>query len=189
MKEDIYWIRRVKSGKKNDFSPLVKRYKDRIFSFILRMVQNEEDAMDLTQESFIKAFNGLSSFKEEKSFKNWLFTIASHHSIDFLRKKKHIKESELFESDIGKQQISQMERIIQDERIRNLNKEVELLPENYRMVILLKHKEEMKLEEIAEIMKVPIGTIKVWLHRARAQLKKKLREKDKENFAQGNKNG
>lgn len=174
MKEDLHWIRRVKSGKKNEFSQLVKRYKDGLFSFIFRMVQNEEDAVDLTQESFIKAYNNLSKFKMDYSFKSWLFTIASNHTIDFLRKKKRLKEQDLFESDVGKPQISQIDRLIRDERMKKLTEEIDRLPENYRMVILLKHKEEMKIEEIAEIMNLPSGTVKVWLHRARAQLRKRM---------------
>ena len=182
MKEDIYWIKRVKNGKKNDFSPLVKRYKDAIFYFILRMVQNEEDAVDLTQESFIKAFNNISKFKEEYSFKNWLFTIASHRTIDFIRKKKQMKESDLLEKDISEPYVSPVDTLIKDERMKKLAEEIELLPENYRMVILLKHKENLKIEEIAEIMNIPPGTVKVWLHRARAQLRKKLLKKDEENI-------
>ncbi len=174
MKEDNYWIRRVKNGKKNDFSPLVKRYKDPIYYFILRMVQNEEDAVDLTQESFIKAFNNINNFKEGYSFKNWLFTIASHHTIDFLRKKKSMRESELLEHDIDKHYVSHLDRIIKDERMQKLTEEIDQLPNNYRMVTLLKHKEELKIDEIAEIMGVPRGTVKVWLHRARAQLRKRM---------------
>ena len=92
MKEDIYWLKRIKDGNKNDFSQLVKKYKDRIYSFILRTVLNEEDAVELTQETFINAYNGLSTFREEHSFKNWLFTIASHKTIDFLRKKQRSNE-------------------------------------------------------------------------------------------------
>ncbi|MCK4575829.1 sigma-70 family RNA polymerase sigma factor [candidate division WOR-3 bacterium] len=174
MKEDNYWIRRVKNGKRNDFSPLVKRYKDAIFYFILKMVQNEEDAVDLTQESFIKAFNKISKFKEEYSFKNWLFTIASHHTIDFLRKKKQMKETDLLEIDIDRPYVSPIDAVIKDERMKKLSCEINLLPENYRMVILLKHKEELKIEEISEIMGVPHGTVKVWLHRAREQLRKRM---------------
>ena len=182
MKDDIYWIRRVKNGKRNDFSPLVKRYKDVIFYFILRMVQNEEDAVDLTQESFIKAYNNLSNFKEKYSFKNWLFTIASHHTFDFLRKRKQMREIDLLEIDTDEPYVSPIDTLIKDERMQKLSEEIDILPENYRMVILLKHEESLKIEEIAEIMKIPPGTVKVWLHRARAQLRKKLLKKDEENI-------
>ncbi len=182
MKEDIYWIRRVKNGKKNDFCPLVKRYKDTIYYFILRMVQNEEDAVDLTQEAFIKAYSNLNSFQEERSFKNWLFTIASHNTIDFLRKKKHMKETDLLEKDNNKPYVSPVDRLIKDEKMKRLTKEVDLLQENYRMVILLKNKEEMRIEEIAKIMEIPTGTVKVWLHRARAQLRKRMLNRNEEDI-------
>jgi len=174
LKEDINVIKEIRNGKKNEFAWIVKKYEDRLYSFVLRMVRNEEDALDLTQESFIKAFSSVDKFDERYSFKNWLFTIASHHTIDFLRKKGKISESQLVDKDIGKPFISHIDRIIADERTKKLEHEIEQLPENYRMVILLKYKEEMKIEDVAKIMEIPVGTIKVWLHRARAQLKKRM---------------
>jgi RNA polymerase sigma factor (sigma-70 family) len=174
VKDDRFWIKRVKDGKKNDFAHIIRKYKDAIYFFILRMVRNEEDAMDLAQETFIKAFNGLEGYREEYSFKSWLYTIASHHTIDFLRKKKQRKEVDLLDIDRDKSAISVIDGYIKNEELRRLNREIERLSDNYRMVILLKHKEEMSIEEIAEIMNVPEGTVKVWLHRARAQLRKRI---------------
>ena len=180
MKEDIYWVRRINEGNKNDFSQLVKKYKDRIYSFILRTVLNEEDAVELTQETFINAYNGLSTFREGHSFKNWLFTIASHKTIDFLRKKKKNKEQELLDTDVGRIRTSHLDRFIQDERIKKLQSEIEKLPDNYRMVILLKHKENMRIEDISKMMNIPEGTVKVWLHRARMKLKERMLKYDSE---------
>lgn len=174
MKEDINVIKEIRNGKKNEFVWIVKKYEDRLYSFVLRMVQNEEDALDLTQESFIKAFKGLDKYDERYSFKNWIFTIASHHTIDFLRKKGKIKETELLEKDVGKPYIPRIDRIIADERARKLEHEIAQLPDNYRMVILLKYKEEMRIEDISKIMDAPVGTVKIWLHRARTQLKKRM---------------
>jgi len=174
LKEDINVIKEIRNGKKNEFAWIVKKYEDRLYSFVLRMVQNEEDALDLTQESFIKAFKGLDKYDERYSFKNWIFTIASHHTIDFLRKKGKIKEIQLLEKDVSKPYISHIDRFIGDERMRRLSREIELLPENYRMAILLKHKEDLKIEDISQIMKIPVGTVKIWLHRARKQLKKRM---------------
>ena len=171
---DTFWIKRVKEGKRNDFSYIIRKYKDQIYYFVLKMVHNEEDAMDLAQETFIKAFNGLAGYREEYSFKSWLFTIASHHTIDFLRKKKQRRETDLLDIDSDKPYISPIDNIIKDERMRRLDREIDKLSENYRMVILLKHKEELTIEEIAEILDAPKGTVKVWLHRARAQLRKTL---------------
>lgn len=174
VKDDRFWVKRVKDGKKNEFSHIVKKYKDQIYFFILKMVHNEEDAMDLAQETFIKAFNGLEGYREEYSFKSWVYTIASHHTIDFLRKKKQRKETDLLDIDRNKPYVPLIDSLIKDETMQRLDGEIDKLSENYRMVILLKHKEEMTIEEIAGIMEVPQGTVKVWLHRARAQLKKRM---------------
>jgi RNA polymerase sigma-70 factor (ECF subfamily) len=174
LKEDICWINRIKNGKKNEYSNIVKKYKNGIYSFIFRMVRNQEDAMDLAQETFIKAYNNLDTFKVEHSFKSWLYTIASHHTIDFLRKKKHMKKVELEDRDGTESYVSPVDRLINDEKIKRLNRAVNGLKESYRMAIILKHKRGMSVKEISEIMGVPQGTVKTWLHRARAELRKKI---------------
>lgn len=174
VKDDRFWVKRVKDGKKNEFSHIIKKYKDPIYYFILKMVRNEEDAMDLAQETFIKAYNALHGYQETYSFKSWLYTIASHHTIDFLRKKKQRKETDLLEIDRNKPYVPLIDSLIKDETMRRLDGEIDRLPENYRMVILLKHKEELTIDEIAGIMDIPEGTVKVWLHRARTQLKKRM---------------
>lgn len=179
VKEDRFWIKRIKDGKKNEFVHIVKKYKDAIYYFILKMVRNEEDAMDIAQETFIKAYNGLSGYQEAYSFKSWLFTIASHHTIDFLRKRKKRKEVELLDIDQEKPYVGPIDSIIKEEMMERLEREIEKLPDNYRMVILLKHKESLTIEEISEIMDVPDGTVKVWLHRARNRLQKRM-ERDEE---------
>jgi RNA polymerase sigma factor (sigma-70 family) len=181
VRDDSYWIKRVKDGRKNDFCNLVKRYKDPIYYFVLRMVHNEEDAMDLTQETFIKAYSNIKIYREQYSFKNWLFTIASHHTIDFLRKKKNTPETELLETDVDKRYIGAVESLIKKEKMKRLSQEIDLLPDKYRMVILLKHIEELKIDEISEIMDVPPGTVKVWLHRARGILRKRMKKDEKKN--------
>jgi RNA polymerase sigma factor (sigma-70 family) len=174
VKEDRFWVKMVKDGRKNDFAHIIKKYKDPIYYYILKMVRNEDDAMDLAQETFIKAYNGLSGYQETYSFKSWLFTIASHHTIDFLRKRKRRKEIDLQEVDRGKPYVPMVDSLIRDETMQRLDREIERLPDNYRMVILLKHKEELTIEEIGTIMDIPEGTVKVWLHRARAQLRKRI---------------
>lgn len=180
VKEDRFWVKRVKQGRKNDFAHIIKKYKDPIYYFILKMVRNEDDAMDLAQEAFIKAYNGLSGYEEAYSFKSWLYTIASHHTIDFLRRKKQRKEADLLDTDHDKEYVPMIDSLIKDETLQRLDREIERLPENYRMVILLKHKEELSIEEIATVMDVPEGTVKVWLHRARNQLKRRMRSNERE---------
>ena len=84
------------------------------------------------------------------------------------------------EKDTGNTQTSHLDRLIQAERIKKLQSEIEKLPENYRMVVLLKHKEDMRIEDIAKMMNIPEGTVKVWLHRARMKLKERILKYDSE---------
>ncbi len=179
VKEDRYWIKRIKDGKKNEFVHIVKKYKDAIYYFILKMVRNEEDAMDLAQETFIKAYNGLGGYQESYSFKSWLFTIASHHTIDFLRKRKKRREVDLLDVDQDGSYVAPIDAIIENEMMQRLEHEIAKLPDNYRMVILLKHKEELTIEDISAVMDVPEGTVKVWLHRARKRLEKRIQSNEK----------
>jgi RNA polymerase sigma-70 factor (ECF subfamily) len=152
---------------------------------MLKMVRNKQEAEDLTQEAFMKAFASLSSFNDEFAFSTWLMKIASNNCIDFLRKKKlktySIHEpiqykDEKIEIEIPDQDPSPERTLIQSERSKMIEKTINELPERYRYVIILRHKEEKSYEEIAEIMNLPLGTVKAQIFRAREILNKRLKE-------------
>ena len=183
--EDKRLIERALSGDENAFKTLLEKYRNLVFSIMLKMVRNKQEAEDLTQEAFMKAFASLSSFNEEFAFSTWLMKIASNNCIDFLRKKKlktySIHEpiqykDEKIEIDIPDQDPSPERTLIQSERSRLIEETINELPERYRYVIILRHKEEKSYEEISEIMNLPLGTVKAQIFRALEILNKKLRE-------------
>lgn len=133
----------------------------------------------------MKAFTSLATFNDEFAFSTWLMKIASNNCIDFLRKRKlrtySIHEpvqykDEKIEIDIPDHDPTPEKTLIQSERNRMIEETIQALPERYRYVIILRHKEEKSYEEIAEIMNLPLGTVKAQIFRAREILNKNLKE-------------
>jgi len=162
------------------------KYHDAIFNFIYRMVRDREQVEDLTQEAFIKAFGSLKSFNEEFAFSTWLYKIATNNCIDYIRKKKlqmfsidkpiESKDSD-FAFELPDDSFEADKELISDQRATMLNEAIEQLPEKYRLVIRLRHVEERSYEEISKMLKLPIGTVKAHIFRARELLYKQLRSK------------
>ena len=174
-------------GHERAFRELLERYQRPIFSLVYRMVRDRTLAEDLAQEAFIRAFNAIGSYKTSYKFSNWILKIANNHTIDYLRKRKldtvsidgspHATTSD---------QVSQTQLVIpsRDENPQQYVEHRELggqieeaigeLREEYRTVILLRHVEGYAYEEIADIMELPLGTVKTYLHRARGELKERL---------------
>ncbi len=183
--EDKRLIERALQGDEKAFEALLLKYKNLVFSIMLKMVRNKQEAEDLTQEAFMKAFSSLASFNDEFAFSTWLMKIASNNCIDFLRRRKlrtySIHEpiqykDEKIEIDIPDNEPSPERNLLQSERSKIIQNAINELPERYRYVIILRHKEEKSYEEIAELMNLPLGTVKAQIFRAREILNKKLRE-------------
>jgi RNA polymerase sigma-70 factor, ECF subfamily len=174
-------------GHEPAYRELLARYERPVFSLVYRMVRDRTLAEDLSQEAFIRAFNAIDSYKTSYKFSNWILKIANNHTIDYLRKRKldtvsidgspHARTQE---------EISQSQVVIEsrDENPheyvehRELGNQIEqaigdLRPE-YRTVIVLRHVEGHAYDEIAEIMDLPLGTVKTYLHRARGELRESL---------------
>jgi RNA polymerase sigma-70 factor (ECF subfamily) len=184
-KEDKGLIELALSGDEKAYESLLNKYRNLVFSIMLKMVRNKQEAEDLTQEAFMKAFTSLATFNDEFAFSTWLMKIASNNCIDFLRKRKlrtySIHEpvqykDEKIEIDIPDHDPTPEKTLIQSERNRMIEETIQALPERYRYVIILRHKEEKSYEEIAEIMNLPLGTVKAQIFRAREILNKNLKE-------------
>jgi len=164
----------------------MKKYHDAIFGFIYRMVHDREQVEDLTQEAFIKAFASLKNFNEEFAFSTWLYKIATNNSIDFIRKRKlqmysidkpiESKDSD-YTFELPDDSYEADRDLISDQKAVLLKQAIDQLPEKYRRVILLRHSEERSYEEIAAMLKLPIGTIKAHIFRARELLYRQLRHR------------
>ena len=182
--EDRQLIDMALQGDEKAFETLLNKYRNLVFSIMIKMVRNHQEAEDLTQEAFMKAFNSLSSFNDEFAFSTWLMKIASNNCIDFLRKRKlrtySIHEpiqykDEKIEIDIPDHEPTPEKQLLQSERAKMIQSAIDELPERYRYVILLRHKEEKSYEEISEILNLPLGTVKAQIFRAREILNKKLK--------------
>jgi len=174
-------------GAEPAFRELLARYERPVFSLIYRMVRDRTLAEDLAQEAFIRAFNAIGTYKTSYKFSNWILKIANNHTIDYLRKRKletvsihgspHAKTAE----EISQSQVvieSRDENPLEYVEHRELGGQIEEaigdLREEYRTVIVLRHVEGYAYDEIAEIMELPLGTVKTYLHRARGELRKSL---------------
>jgi RNA polymerase sigma factor (sigma-70 family) len=184
--EDSRLIRAALTGDDGAYKKLMKKYHDAIYGFIFRMIREKEQVEDLTQEAFIKAFGSLANFNEEYAFSTWLYKIATNNCIDYIRKRRlqlysidrpiQSKESE-YSFELPDYSSEADRELISDQRTRLLNEAIDHLPEKYRTVILLRHTEEKSYEEIAKMLKLPIGTVKAHIFRAREILYKALRDK------------
>ena len=173
-------------GQEQAFRALVQRYQRPVFSLIVRMVQDPTTAEDLAQETFIKGFRALGSFDPRYRFSNWLFKIAHNLTIDHLRKRRvttvSIDGAPGFQNDAGDGGRT-LARLLADtaetpdahveglELGRQLEAAIGTLRPEYRTAILLRHVEGLAYDEIADIMAVPMGTVKTYLHRGRSELR------------------
>lgn len=184
--EDSLLIKRALGGDQKAFHKLRIKYYDAILKLVNRMVHNRQEVEDLTQEAFIKAFTSLNRFDNQYSFSTWLYKIATNNSIDHIRKKKlqtfsinrpiESEESDYsFELPAADPEPDQ--KIISSQRKKMLDEAMNSLPLKYRQVILMRHVDEKEYQEIAKILKLPLGTIKAHIFRARELLYKRLRDK------------
>ena len=169
------------------FRELLNRYERPVFSLVYRMVRDRTLAEDLAQEAFIRAFNAIGSYKPSYKFSNWILKIANNHTIDHLRKRRldtvsiHGSPHATTDDEISQTRVvveSRDENPLEYVEHRELGAQIEYaigdLRDEYRTAIILRHVEGYAYEEIADIMEVPLGTVKTYLHRARGELRMSL---------------
>lgn len=163
---------------RSNFNILIERHAKSVYLFIFKLIGNKEDSEDITQETFIKAWQKLSKFDTEKNFKAWLFGIAKNTAIDKLRKKKSINFSSLnieeesdFENNIIDTEDLPDEIFAKKESEEKLKKAIEKLSESQRLLIYLHINEDLTFEEIAKITEKPMNTIKSQYGRSILKLK------------------
>ena len=181
-------ISRVLRGEQNAYSELVNRYQGYVFTLTLRMIKSREDAEEVAQDVFVKAYRSLADFRGESKFSTWLYTIANTTSITFLRKKKldiHSLDNEkVFEVADSKDSGFRANLIEQKSRVNMVNEAIAMLSPDDAEIITLFYKAEQNLEEISRILRLETNTVKVRLHRARTRLKEKMEK----NFSEEVKN-
>jgi len=184
--EDSLLIKRALGGDQKAFHKLRMKYYDAIFKLVNRMVHNRQEVEDLTQEAFIKAFTSLDRFDNQYSFSTWLYKIATNNSIDYIRKKKLQtfsinkpveSEENDYSFELPDTEPEPDQELISSQRKKMLDEAMNSLPPKYRQVILMRHVDEKEYQEIAKALKLPLGTIKAHIFRARELLYKQLRDK------------
>lgn len=178
-------IRQVLEGDQQAFAKLVQAYEKQVYNLCLRMCGNREDARDLTQEAFVKAWRGLRFFQQESSFSTWLYRLTSNVCIDHLRREKRQvrvsltvehDEKEPVELEIADPQPLPEEQMLHHEQQRAVAQAMMQLEEEFRQVLILRVVQDLSYEQIAQIMNLRVGTVKSRLARARQKLKKILLE-------------
>lgn len=159
------------------YAELMARYKDSIYFMLLKMVNNRDDAEDLTIEAFGKAFKKLHQYTPDFAFSTWLFKIATNNCIDFIRRKRkntisidkgiENDEGSEMQMDLKSEFLDPEEKLIKKEKIELMHEIVEKLKPRYRRLIELRYFEEKSYDEIAQELSLPLGTVKAQLFRAR----------------------
>ncbi len=177
-------IKQVIKGDQDAFADIVEIYSNSIYQLGYRMLGNRHEAEDIAQEAFIRAYVNIKTFNQDLKFSTWLFRIATNLCIDRIRKKKpdYYLDAEVSGTD-GLTMYSQLssDSPLPESELESLElqeivqKEILKLPEKYRSVIVLKYIEELSLNEISEILDMPLGTVKTRIHRGREALRQQLR--------------
>ncbi len=177
-RNDLVLVTRAKKGDEKAFAGLMNRYRDSLYFMLLKMVGNPSDAEDLTIESFGKAFRNLEQYTPEFAFSTWLFKIATNSCIDFIRKKQLSPSAiDQIHEDLDSITVNLQsdlpdpeEALINDQKIAVLRGNINRLKPQYRRLIEMRYFKEYSYEEIASELKLPIGTVKAQLFRAKSLL-------------------
>jgi RNA polymerase sigma-70 factor (ECF subfamily) len=176
MDEDLDLINRTTAGDREAFNELVLKYQKPLYYLLYRMVSNHEDASDLLQKTFVKAFTGLGSFERRSAFKTWLYQIAINLAKNVYRDRSKAQHVPIDDVTIRRDPRT-LEAIIQKENRLLLRQALAELPERQRMTVMLRVQEGRKFEEIADIMKCSLGTAKANYHHGVQKLKTMIGEK------------
>ncbi len=187
--QDYELVQRALNNDQKAYADLMVRYKDAIYFMILKMVNNKEDANDLTVEAFGKAFENLGKYRTDFAFSTWLFKIATNNCIDYIRKKRlktlsiddnytHA-DGEESSFDFVSETLDPEEKLIKKQKTDTMRSIVDKLPDRYRAIVIMRYFEERSYEEIAKELSLPLGSVKAQLFRAKEFLYNIVR-KDKE---------
>ena len=183
--EDDQFIIDAKKGDQRAYKKIMEKYEKPLFFHVYKMIKDQNQVEDIVQEAFMKAFKNLESYDTSYAFSTWLYRITTNHTIDYLRKKK-LKTTSIhnpIKTKDGEMEIeisgeSKTDRqIIRKERKQIINNAIKNLPDKYRVVIEMRHLQELSYQEISDELDLPLGTVKAHIFRAREMLYKALIDK------------
>ncbi len=168
------------AGDSAAFGELVRKYQDRLFNTLLRLTGCREEAEDVAQEAFVQAYFKLHTFQQNSAFYTWLYRIAFNVGISRRRRRRHEMSVDWGKEVAGAEPVDDLEmpevRLEREERAEQLQEAIQTLSEEHRAILILREMEGCCYETIAEVLDLPIGTVRSRLHRARMQLRDYLKE-------------
>ena len=176
--EELELIKRVLDGDSSAFEGLVLDNQTKVYNLALKMVGNEEDAFDMSQEAFLKAYNSIGSFRGDSKFSVWLYRLTSNVCLDFLRSKSrhphnsltYMNEEDEKELDIPDDRLTPQGEVEKKELQEAVRKGILKLPKEYRVILLLREIDGLSYDEIAKALELEKGTVKSRIFRARKKL-------------------
>lgn len=179
---DLYYVNKVKAGDFRAFSEIVSRYKNKIFNIVFRVVENREDAEDLTQEVFIKVFKSIDKFREQAEFSTWLYRVAYNTTISEVRKRKlnFVSLDNTQNVDVS-EPMENSETLDKEKQIELLNQALKTIMPDDAFMVSLFYMENKSMNEIADIFDISLSNVKVKLYRIRKKLEIEISRLMKEN--------
>jgi len=162
-------------GSAEAFSTLVERHRSSVLRLALRLTRNPDDAMDVAQDTFLRAYRSIEAFRPERPFARWLLAIARNASLDALRRRRRAAATELGERRAS-EEAGPEDLVVRREEAATVRAALALLPARYRRAVDLYYVERLRYREIAETLEIPIGTVKTFISRAKAQLRAELQD-------------
>lgn len=180
MNEDVELIDACLCGDSASFGQLVRKYQDRLFNTLCHVVGSREEAEDVAQEAFVQAFVKLASFKRNSAFYTWLYRIAFNTAISRGRRKRPEVSVEAAREAIGEEPMDHTEeageRVLRQERAVQVHQALTELSDEHRAILVLREMDGLCYDEIADVLDLPVGTVRSRLHRARGQMREQLKE-------------
>jgi RNA polymerase sigma-70 factor (ECF subfamily) len=178
---DEILVKKVQQGDLAAFSILIERYQERLYSMALRILGSPEDAKDVTQEIFIRAYRALHKFRGEAAFSTWLYRLATNLCLDMVRARKReggrsvsFEGTESLPEKVADSALGPEELTIERDTRQRVRRAIAELPENYRVVLVLHHYQGLSYREIARVLGVPINTVATYIARAKQKLRDTL---------------
>ncbi len=176
--DDQHLIRRTLDGQGDAFGQLICKYQDRLYNGMVQILRSEPEAEDVVQDAFVLAFTKLASFQGNSAFFTWLYRIGYNVAITRIRRRKNTVSlhghKEMGQLDFAGVDPGPSDRLEKHEQVAQLQHALDQLTDEHRAILILREMEELDYEAIAEILNLPIGTVRSRLHRAREQLREQL---------------
>ena len=184
MTDDSQLIAAARQGDRTAFEALVRRYQDRLYAAMVQVTGSAEEAEDVVQDAFVRAFLKLDTFQNNSQFFTWLYRIAFNSALSRIRRRKGTTSLDQARETVGDEPVDNFgapdHRMLQDEQVAMVRMALQKLSDDHRTILVLREMDECAYEEIAEILQISIGTVRSRLNRARTQLRIVLEEMEKE---------